>query len=251
MPHTHIIKLDENIGLAKVRKCGLSLVSGEYIIHCDSDDWIDLNMFEKLYVTAKNTNSDIVISEILATDGIKSNLCGTYPRALDVVTLTKYLLCGRMHGSLCNKLVKKDLYNEIVYAIGNIREDITVTIQLILRATKVSKIDGTYYYYYINNSSMSRDSNPAAKISSFKQSKINYSIIESVICQNENRDKYTRSLQILGFKILMDLWKVRKTEEGKTLWDNAASEFDLLDVLVMDVPIVEKVKYIISKLRLY
>lgn len=38
-------------------------VTGEYIIHCDSDDWIEKDMYEKLLRKALKTCADIVVCD--------------------------------------------------------------------------------------------------------------------------------------------------------------------------------------------
>ena len=39
----------ENEGLVKARKSGLQISRGEYIAYVDGDDWIEPEMFERLY----------------------------------------------------------------------------------------------------------------------------------------------------------------------------------------------------------
>ena len=50
----------ENEGLAAARRDGMTHAIGEYIGFVDSDDWIEPNMFEKMYFAAKSNQSDIV-----------------------------------------------------------------------------------------------------------------------------------------------------------------------------------------------
>ena len=50
----------ENEGLAAARADGLARASGEYIGFVDSDDWIEPDMYEKMYEAAKSNDSDIV-----------------------------------------------------------------------------------------------------------------------------------------------------------------------------------------------
>ncbi len=57
---THIVRHSENRGLPSARNSGLALATGEYIIHCDSDDWVEKDMYEKMYEHAKETDADIV-----------------------------------------------------------------------------------------------------------------------------------------------------------------------------------------------
>ncbi|MEG0697951.1 MAG: glycosyltransferase [Algoriella sp.] len=55
-----IIDHQENKGLAGARNTGVENATGEYILHVDSDDYLDLNAIDLLYTKAVETNSDIV-----------------------------------------------------------------------------------------------------------------------------------------------------------------------------------------------
>lgn len=63
----------QNEGCYKARNVGLETAKGEYIAFLDSDDYIEFNMYEKLYSKAKETDADIVSSNysILENNKIK------------------------------------------------------------------------------------------------------------------------------------------------------------------------------------
>lgn len=56
-----ILKHSVNKGLAVARKTGVREARGEYIIHCDSDDWVEPDMYRRMYEEAKRSDSDIVV----------------------------------------------------------------------------------------------------------------------------------------------------------------------------------------------
>ena len=62
-----IHKVNEGAGYA--RNAALEVVTGEYIGFLDSDDFVEKNMFETLYETAKKYGSDLVMSGVLFVDG--------------------------------------------------------------------------------------------------------------------------------------------------------------------------------------
>ena len=58
--NTMIINHEVNKGLPAARNTGLKAASGDYIFHCDSDDFIEPTMLNDLYYTACDDNADIV-----------------------------------------------------------------------------------------------------------------------------------------------------------------------------------------------
>ncbi len=52
----------KNMGLAEARRVGVNSSKGSYIGFVDGDDWIDTEMYEKLYQIAKEQNVDLVTS---------------------------------------------------------------------------------------------------------------------------------------------------------------------------------------------
>ena len=51
----------ENEGLAAARQDGMDRSTGEYIGFVDSDDWIEPDMYEKMYNAAKSCDADVVL----------------------------------------------------------------------------------------------------------------------------------------------------------------------------------------------
>ena len=51
----------ENGGQGSARNLGLDISNGEYITFVDSDDWLELDMYECMYREIKNANADIAV----------------------------------------------------------------------------------------------------------------------------------------------------------------------------------------------
>ena len=90
----------ENTGYGNSMNRGLDMARGEYIGIVESDDWVELDMFEKLYQAAKAAKADVVKSNFFLFYGqqpprdeffqvIPSRLCGQVFRPLDDLNLEK------------------------------------------------------------------------------------------------------------------------------------------------------------------
>ena len=135
-----------NSGLPTARKTGIPLTTGEYIAHCDSDDWPELNMYELMYKEAKNADCDIVSCDYFKSDGVGKE----YVKKDET---QKYL-----QGPVWNKIVKRNIYtdNNIIYPTANKAEDGALLTQLSFFGRKRRHIREALYYYFNNPESMCR-----------------------------------------------------------------------------------------------
>lgn len=156
MKQVKIINHEQNQGQAGARTSGMKAMSGEYMIHCDPDDWVELNMYEIMYQKAAETNADI----------ISCNISLVYVNSVQVVSkvyldvnpkesLKKCLYTA----SLNDKLIKTDiifLYNIFPYENINFGEDLNVVIRCFFYANKHFHLNiSPYYYNKFNENSIS------------------------------------------------------------------------------------------------
>lgn len=139
-----------NGGSAIARQKGLNISKGEYVIVCDSDDWVEPEMYEKLYIKAKDTNADIVMCGYFAEyEGGKSVPVQTIFRE-SVGIIDNEDLLRRGAGSSWIKLVKRSLYEDAnaSYEPGiNMGEDALILYKLLKAKPKCVQIIGNYYHY--------------------------------------------------------------------------------------------------------
>lgn len=145
----------QNGGVSVARQTGLDNVTGNYIIHCDPDDWIDPNMLEDLISKAKEENADMVICDFLehmnqTTQYISENIT---PNA-SAKEVQKRIINQQTHGSCCNKLIKKECCANIKFMPKDISlgEDELFIVRVLNRNIKISYINNAYYHYRRDNS---------------------------------------------------------------------------------------------------
>lgn len=144
----NIVEHEVNKGLPAARNTGLQYVHGDYIFHCDSDDFVEKDMLETLYLTAIAQEADIVWSDWFLSFEHNER----YMKQPDCTTAhdaVKAILAGTMKYNVWNKLVKHSLYteNDIVFPAGHgMGEDMTM-IRLFICAKRVVYCSRAFYHY--------------------------------------------------------------------------------------------------------
>lgn len=164
----------ENGGLVSAWIAGLCESSSDYVSFIDSDDWIDTDMFEKLY---ELTDSSFSESEIISGNYIVEKASekrketqalepGVYTgKALEEVR-TRLLGCERrpVTMSRCMKLIsRKLLLDNIKYSDPTITmsEDVNITLPCLCDCRRlVIARDAYFYHYRLVTDSMAHDFNP-------------------------------------------------------------------------------------------
>ena len=145
---------EQNRGLAAARNTALELSHGEYIIHVDSDDWVEPNYLEELYTTITENDADIAICNcyVQHKDGNKIASYQIFPED-EVFNNISYINSAfqyKITPVLWLKLVKRKLYqdNNIKWVIGiNKGEDAITTLKLFYYASKIVWTPKQLYNY--------------------------------------------------------------------------------------------------------
>lgn len=140
----------KNGGSASARQTGLDNSNGKYVIVCDSDDWVEPDLYEKLYRKAEETNADIA-------------LCGYYAEYNDGRLIPLQTLFKEQYGFIDNndliirgagcswiKLIRKSLFetSKSSYELGiNLSEDALIHYKLMRGNPKVVQIRENLYHY--------------------------------------------------------------------------------------------------------
>ena len=157
MEQVRLIRHEMNKGLPAARNSGMAVAGGEYVFHCDSDDFVEPEMLERLYMAAKKADADIVWCDWYLSFGQNERYMKqpSYAAPLDAL---KGMLSGAMKYNVWNKLVRRRLYtdNRILFPAGyGMGEDMTM-IRLFTCAQKAAYVpEGFYHYVKLNSGAFS------------------------------------------------------------------------------------------------
>lgn len=147
----------KNQGLSLSRNTGIDNAKGEYLYFVDADDFIEKDTIEYLYNLCKTYNVDFATTNALVIfdyDYKKKNIKEKIEILNSNTMLKKVLLAEQYTGTSWNKLIKKELYNDIRFE-NRIINDIVVTYKLVLKTDKIIFSNQKKYYYLKHDSSIS------------------------------------------------------------------------------------------------
>jgi len=164
-PTKFVSLIKANGGLGDARNYGIPYAKGEYIGFIDSDDVVDVTMFEKLYDSAIEHDSDLVVCDLeyfydSSTDKLYKQ--GFVP--IDNASMTKSLFLSPLFA--WNKLYRRTLFIEsgLKYPLGLWYEDIPVSVPFFTMAKRISVVNESLVHYRQRTTSiMGSVDNPKTK----------------------------------------------------------------------------------------
>lgn len=142
----------QNGGLASARNTGMDAAKGAYIGFVDSDDWIDLDMYEFLYNLLHQHQADLSICRLKEITHAKLiNRSTGQLLVCDGLSAVKRIFRREndfhIGYSVFNKLYKKELLDNLRFPVGRLTEDIYFTPKLMYRCRKCVYQDTAKYNY--------------------------------------------------------------------------------------------------------
>lgn len=154
-----IVRHEKNSGLIRARKTGLAHATGDYVTHCDPDDWVDPDFYGKMLARAEETGADMVFAPMVRNEN--EPLQGRMNIDFEGSGADYLALVGQLvaFNSTVNKIYRRAIACDPAIDVPDsikIGEDLCRTMQTVWRCAKVASVKDTYYHYRENLESMSQ-----------------------------------------------------------------------------------------------
>ena len=152
----------ENGGLSEARNFGLDRAKGEFIGFVDSDDSVSVTMFEEMYALAKNHAAEMVVCNLQKVDEFgnitqKLTQIPNMPEKIDLET--HFSVFSDLSYFACNKIFKKELFENKRFKKNIHFEDIQLIPQLLLECRTIAQTQCYHYDYLERKDSITKTHN--------------------------------------------------------------------------------------------
>lgn len=246
-----IINLERNRGLAIARGTGFKQCKGEYIITCDSDDWVELDAYESMYRLAKDKDADIVICDFYKNDGVNKTVFPiTHPT--ERISLIQDMLYYRATWSVWNKMFRANLLNEdITFPRFSMGEDCAFVLQLVYYCSKIIYTNKASYNYFYNPSSLVNSTSEESRYKRFKECMDNDRIVDSFYKDKEEYTKLKGGLCYMFFQTKNLLIPIIHHNKFKKIWERTCPGLEWNIFRDKRISIKERFRGLLIAMKIY
>ncbi len=149
-PYVRFIHNERNYGIGYTRKVAIEAARGKYVLHSDSDDYMNRDMVEKLTQKAIEDDADVVVCgyEAFNTEGVLSSNIPT--PCSKIVRISEAIMATGLYNVHWNKLIRKSVYSlpEIMPKEGiDMGEDTYINYKMMHLVEKISMVPEVLYHY--------------------------------------------------------------------------------------------------------
>ncbi len=154
----------DNGGVSKARNVGIQCATGKYVVFVDPDDWIELDMYENMYLKAEVTSCDMVICDYI----VESTSLGAYRekfpfpqnKVLSGENIKKeilsYFIKSETCGTIWNKMYKRNIITKhnikFPSEIG-VGEDYLFNLEYLTYTNSLIYMPTPFYHYDVRQGS--------------------------------------------------------------------------------------------------
>lgn len=146
----------KNQGQSVARNNAIAKMQGQWVMFCDSDDWIHPRSLEWLYRTAKELDVKICISGYEDTTGEDPVVTPEMIRAA-VWTPKDYYMQHFLNATLpVMKLIHRDALGDLRFPVGKYIDDEYIIYRILFTQEKLAVMPAPLYAYFVNPASLTK-----------------------------------------------------------------------------------------------
>lgn len=243
-----IINHSKNLGLHATRRSGIDVASGDYIIQCDSDDWIEPDMIEKMYLTAKKYNADAVICDYFNnTTPVSSHISDETEVNCREHFLSSAIACKGMQ-SVWRFMVKREICQNIEYWPAQSQgEDLTMVIQMAYECRDIRYLHIPLYHWRTVEESLTHSPSESAIIKRHQGFSENIKTIEEFLVSKKETERFSNHLVALKLEARSYLRPLLRKGEKIEMWRGAFPEINGKVLFNTYVSLRHKIEYLTVK----
>ena len=187
--HVRIIKHEKNRGLAAARNTAVENCETDFMMHVDSDDWIEKDTVAKLVERQIKTNADIVTGQAI-THNPKYVSIMERPSFYEKDDFVEDMIKPTIHHTIWGRLIRASLYkdNSIKAKEGvNIGEDLQVMPLLVYHSKKYASIQDIIYHYDKTNENSYMNQHTGFNVKRMIQDITSMEIVHSFFDDKDNK----------------------------------------------------------------
>ena len=151
--------IKENGGLSDARNFGIDRASGDFLAFVDSDDYVEEKMLEEMYTLALKNNAEMVVCNLQKVDE-QGNIIRKLPQIFNMpekIDLESHFsVFSDLSYFACNKIFRKELFENKRFTKGIHFEDIELIPQLLLQCKTIAHTQHYHYQYLERQNSISK-----------------------------------------------------------------------------------------------
>lgn len=173
----------KNGGLSDARNAGMQIMSGEFLMFVDSDDWLQNDCIEILYGIQKKYMADLVIGGVQKIEDVTGNIIWSTENAtpLEYTYDSNEEAMKDMFINGCAswaRLYKKSIHEGIWFPKGEINEDEAIVLKIMDRCEKIVKTNHVIYNYRFRTESITSTKWNLKKLDWYEHCKNNLKYVE-------------------------------------------------------------------------
>lgn len=169
----------ENGGLSSARNAALDVMTGQYLVFVDSDDWIPDDSLQTMYDALIRSGADMAIGNIISVTESGETYVQYCPSEIEMVESGKEIFNTMNQPCASNRLYKAKLYENIRFPDGKLYEDAFVYHHILEKVNTLVFSGKPNYYYLKRNSSIMRSPYTSK----------NMDVLEAVVDQADTLDR--------------------------------------------------------------